>query len=221
MLYVNNPQYEPAPKQNPDAYITTVITDVDDILFDWLGAFRKWYARAAPDIKNLQDLFKEFPKGRIPSPIVYSFQETRYYADLPLLPGAYKGIASLYDSGKPIIAVTSCGKQFSGPRSSQLFQKIGSSVKGVYLLDHGESKKDAFMKAAEDHNLDLSRSAYIDDFYTHCISAKDAGIGFVAWQPIEHRDNIEDLPEEYKRGISIASNIDNFTQMVRYRDKGT
>jgi|GEM_PF-4037208 len=219
MLHVRNPSYKPhnmhyATEQTQN--IDAVFTDVDDILLDWCGAFMKWYSRAAPDIKTLADLFKEFPKGKISRTLVYEYQDTPDYRYLPLLPYSQQVMANFAQAGKPVIAITSCGKHYVETRSKQLFdiRNFNTNISGVYMLDHGETKATAFEAAFEDYNLDPKRVAFIDDMHGNCVSAVDTGIGCVAWQPMEHRDDVEDLPAGYRQNIHIVRDLNEFEGLV-------
>ena len=199
--------------------IKAVLMDVDDILLDWIGAFMKWYNTNKTDTPaTITELVLTYPDRRLPSSIVYEFQDTGHFENIPLLPGAKEVVQNLTNRGKLMIGVTGCGRKYATPRTAQLMRDFNGVFEKVYLVDHGHTKQDVFKEAMTTYKLTPECIAYADDMLFNCVDAAKLGMKNIGWQRRDDHKHTE-LPPEYEKSISLINNLYDFETLIAIADE--
>jgi len=187
-----------------------LLTDVDGVLLDWEGAFRKFMiANGFDKIGDDAHYYLSDHYGLdddIIARIAKDFNSSNSGGNLKPIKNSNQYLKKFIDLGYEIIAITSFGTcSYSRKnRLTNLKNAFGDIFKNVILLNVDESKKDV-LKDFKDKN-----SIWIEDKYQNYKDGCDLGIeSYLMKQP-------------YNKGCNNANFIEEWSQLynnVAFREK--
>jgi histidinol-phosphate phosphatase family protein len=171
--------------------------------------------------------------------IIHDVEYIRDSADATLLPGAAAAIRRLNDAGVPVIVITNQSGIARGMITTADYNAVqarvddlvrdgaGARIDASYFCPHHpdftgpcDCRKPGpllFRRAASDHDLDLSRSAYIGDRWRDVEPALTfGGLGIVvlaASTPVEDRERLATHDDRSGR-ITVVSSVDQAVSRV-------
>jgi len=157
-----------------------VITDVDDVLLDWLmGGFKPFVEQklgksldpAGPNDWNMADWIGVSPQaGRA---LVAEFNSSIAFGRIPPFKDALEALAAAHAAGRSIHAITACATDETtvARRKANLFDTFGDIFSSITCTNLGESKK-PHLHALQER---LGAGIYVEDNHGHAMDSIEAG----------------------------------------------
>lgn len=158
-------------RQNRNLHI---ILDCDDVLLDWLGAFRRFVSavenrpiEGLPDSWDMSGWLGLTPAAS--REMVVGFNHSSQFQYLEACPHAVENVTALKEMGHRLTVLTSCSDNplIVARRKINLDLIFGDIFEQVICLPLGESKKKWLGI--------LERGVWIEDNYNHAVSGHDCG----------------------------------------------
>ncbi|QNP78397.1 hypothetical protein [Agrobacterium tumefaciens] len=158
-------------RQNRNLHI---ILDCDDVLLDWLGAFRRFVSaienrpiEGLPDSWDMSGWLGLTPAAS--REMVVGFNHSSQFEYLEACPLAVENVSALKEMGHRLTVLTSCSDNplIVARRKINLERVFGDVFEQVICLPLGESKKKWLGI--------LERGIWIEDNYDHAIAGHDNG----------------------------------------------